>query len=974
MHITSTLDSADVLSSGSMLPLVTARKRKGIDGPKSTSTEKSKVRLIERTQDGLLDGIGDGPSRSQRGVRTLKDIRRKGVQILSKFRVKGTRLSYNISQSLSDHLTGSALDASVATTAVKTSSDNTADVRSPETAQPHGINTTSSPGVPIDDSVPRLNLPRFDSSLEQLTTLVGYDGESDPTSAPQPLELAVLQTSRSTPTFSRKLSVKLSNALMQDTTVVHRPKLKIRPTLSTKQLQNEEPSSKVHSSDRTGDVTSLPSQVSSGPESSNGPLSQSTAPTSFVSSRGTLSGETTRRMRNASAGTSHLGSQSGLSEAEQCKVHWLHFPRQDVPLLNKPSIATVEKAAAAKIFFESHFNQLLSPTASPRSLRRRQLERKIFAMALPNEQRQYRRQRWYAAESQYLRQMRVVKSKSIVRQRMRGVHVSSYDIIRVLGKGSFGVVRLVREKSNGSGPDSISCSNAISSNMGLISPMATRKVRQVYAMKVIRKSDMLRNSQEGHLRAERDFLVASESSRWVVPLVASFQDNNNLYLVMEYMYIAEMILCIEEAHKMNWIHRDIKPDNFLITSSGHLKISDFGLAFDGHWMHNQAYYNEQRYGLLQDLDMNVMGDAQDKAEDRHRQSVRKTIDLINGNVGSRQRFGSKQDGTSGPVLDWLNQTQRRQFAKSVVGTSQYMAPEIIKGESYDGRCDWWSIGIILYECLYGFTPFFQDNRQKTKERIVEHKRHLRFPNEQRFARPNIDRVPLMPVTRNAIELIMRLLDDRQVRLSCRRYRENDWVLRDRAISARRYRGLKPTGHIVFPNDAEDIKSHPFFRHIQWSTLHLTRPPFVPRVHGGQPITKYFDDEAEIMSESDHLDSSSYEAVPVEGAIVADILGDQDLTPTAEPNSQPLKVSPPAYEQISQGFQKIRRRKKEKKRPRDKLLRDPEMGRVVLEVRKTSAFVGYTYRRPTFSLPELEAGMASASRESCSRAGVAAVSA
>jgi protein-serine/threonine kinase len=165
-----------------------------------------------------------------------------------------------------------------------------------------------------------------------------------------------------------------------------------------------------------------------------------------------------------------------------------------------------------------------------------------------------------------------------------------------------------------------------------------------------------------------------------------------------------MILCIEEAHKMNWIHRDIKPDNFLITASGHLKISDFGLAFDGHWMHNQAYYNEQRHGLLQDLDIDVKGDAQDIEEDNQRRSARETIDLINGNVGSHQRLGSKQNGTSDPVLDWLNQTQRRQFAKSVVGTSQYMAPEIIRGESYDGRCDWWSIGIILFEvCLRMFS-------------------------------------------------------------------------------------------------------------------------------------------------------------------------------------------------------------------------------------------------------------------------------
>jgi thiamine kinase-like enzyme len=120
----------------------------------------------------------------------------------------------------------------------------------------------------------------------------------------------------------------------------------------------------------------------------------------------------------------------------------------------------------------------------------------------------------------------------------------------------------------------------------------------------------------------------------IVPLVASFDDLANLYLVMEYMpggdflglliresilhesvarfYVAEMILAVEEAHRLKFIHRDIKPDNFLISASGHLKISDFGLAFDGQWSHDLSYYSCQRYSLLGRLSIHVDGDAEDK--------------------------------------------------------------------------------------------------------------------------------------------------------------------------------------------------------------------------------------------------------------------------------------------------------------------------------------------------------------------------
>jgi protein-serine/threonine kinase len=222
----------------------------------------------------------------------------------------------------------------------------------------------------------------------------------------------------------------------------------------------------------------------------------------------------------------------------------------------------------------------------------------------------------------------------------------------------------------------------------------------------------------------------------------------------------------------------------------------------------------------------------------------------------------------------------------------------------------------------------------------------------------------MPVSRNAIDLMMRLLEERQDRLSAKRYRENDWVLRDKAVGARRTRNLNTTGHIVYPNDAEDIKMHPFFRNIGWSTLHMTRPPFVPRVHGGQPITKYFDNEDEIMSESDHLDSSSYEVV--EELVYR---GGGETTPVAEPGAAPI---PPRFTPIAHSVQQVKRRRKEKKRPRDKLLRDPEVGRRVLELRKKGAFVGYTYRRPTFSLPELEDKIA-ATRSSPARVSITTLS-
>ncbi|EXJ76232.1 AGC/NDR protein kinase [Cladophialophora psammophila CBS 110553] len=385
------------------------------------------------------------------------------------------------------------------------------------------------------------------------------------------------------------------------------------------------------------------------------------------------------------------------------------------------TIKTVEAAATTKMYFELHFNSLFHGT-SPRIIRRRELEKRLRELHLPADIRDRVRAAWEMAKSENLRQRRALKNTTNQAKASQGVSVGGFEVISILGKGSFGVVRLVKAKGsqntlhipeakgldkmllNAPSRASMKTSSKVLSG-GLLNKRGdpTKARKEVFAMKVIRKSDMIRNGQEGHLRAERDFLVAAEGSKWVIPLIAAFQDRKHLYLVMEYciggdflgllirknvlseeftkFYIAEMILCVEEAHRMKWIHRDVKPDNFLIAFDGHLKISDFGLAFDGDWSHDQRFYQKNRHSLLDELGISVDGDEQDQQE-KEAQSHHATR-----KHGKDDSMYKEEPALGEPILDWRNRSQRRRLARSVVGTSQYMAPEVIRGEMYDGRCD-----------------------------------------------------------------------------------------------------------------------------------------------------------------------------------------------------------------------------------------------------------------------------------------------
>ncbi|KAL9053416.1 MAG: hypothetical protein Q9162_004786 [Coniocarpon cinnabarinum] len=530
----------------------------------------------------------------------------------------------------------------------------------------------------------------------------------------------------------------------------------------------------------------------------------------------------------------------------------------------RQTVAFTEKLASVKVFLETQYSGPDFNEITPRSLRRRRMEFSLYLQGKSQLERESARKRFQREESNFLRQTRLAKAHRL--QDHRKMVAVGYQPLRILGKGSFGLVRLVRDLSD---PET-------DFNAATIGVAPVRN--EVYAMKVIRKEEMLRSCQEAHLRAERDFLAdAAGTSKWVVPLRASFQDHDNLYLVMDYaiggdflglllreeviseryaqFYLAEMICCIEEAHNMGWIHRDIKPDNFLITSTGHLKISDFGLAFDGEWAHTQSYYYHRRYCLLEELGIHVKGDRDDEEQDKRK--IERLTDQGMSYDGARSRAMQR------PELSRSRDPRsvRRMLANSV-----------------------WSIGIILFECLYGFTPFCKDNRDDTKRAIVDHENKFSWPNP-----------PPQEVTYYARDLIYRLLQEPWSRLSSCAY------------------GYQPPARqFVYQNDAQEIKDHPFFSGVPWTILHKVAPPWVPRVRSADS-TKYFDSEEEILGS---------EAVGINGGSV------------------PLKQAP----ELDGQHQEHKLQGKPMRRPRDRLLRDPITAETVMEARKKTAFLGYTYRR------------------------------
>ncbi|GAA6007480.1 uncharacterized protein JCM10292_002419, partial [Rhodotorula paludigena] len=328
---------------------------------------------------------------------------------------------------------------------------------------------------------------------------------------------------------------------------------------------------------------------------------------------------------------------------------------------------------------------------------------------------------------------------------------------------------------------------------------------KIYAMKSLKKAEMFKKDQLAHVRAERDVLAESNSP-WVVQLYYSFQDTNYLYLLMEFLpggdlmtmlikydtfsedvtrfYMAECVLAIEAVHQLGFIHRDIKPDNILIDKDGHVKLSDFGLSTGFHKQHDSAYYQR----LLE-------GDSQQSQAQQQQQQ-------------QQQRNGAANGGRNSVALNSINLTvsskdaiatwkaNRRKLAYSTVGTPDYIAPEIFLQQGYGQECDWWSLGAIMFECLVGYPPFCSENAHDTYRKIIDWKNQLYFPDDIRLSR-------------EAEDLIRRMITSADSRLG--------------------------------RNSADEIKSHPFFAGVDWSTIRNIESPFIPQLRS-LTDTSYFPTE------------------------------------------------------------------------------------------------------------------------------------
>ena len=333
---------------------------------------------------------------------------------------------------------------------------------------------------------------------------------------------------------------------------------------------------------------------------------------------------------------------------------------QEIPLeqLLKEKIIsqrTYDKVIVAKNYIERRYN-----LQTAKNMEWNEIMNQIDSLQICQEEKQKIKKEIYNQEVVKFRKLR---EKQTIRD---------YESLAIIGRGAFGEVHVCREKKTG----------------------------KIYAIKKIKKYILVVKNQIRHVLNEQ-IIMSKASSPWIVELKASFQEDEYLYLVMEYLpggdlmnlliqkdtltekeakfYISELILAIESIHKLDCIHRDIKPDNILIGKDGHIKLSDFGLA-------------------------KISDKLYEKEDEKYKNFL-------------KNKKSEKND----------KMTHNKNF--SCVGTAYYVAPEVLNKKGYEEDIDWWSVGIIFYEMLMGYAPFCSKETSEVCYKVLNWKDYLIIPNK-----------------------------------------------------------------------------------------------------------------------------------------------------------------------------------------------------------------------------------------------------